>query len=113
MLIALEDSHFMRPLFLRRVQIGTALPHNSRVIKFARNGQYLTHWGKKSPGDGEFNLVHDVVLDKAGRVYVADRTNECVQIFDADREFAIYMCDGSSTEPPCVRMRTGSIRINL
>jgi DNA-binding beta-propeller fold protein YncE len=89
---------------------------NSRVIKFGPNGQYLSHWGKKGTGDGEFNLVHDVVLDKAGRVYVADRTNERVQIFDQDgkflgkwtnigapwgldyvaREDAIYMCDGKN-----------------
>ncbi len=89
---------------------------NSRVIKFGPNGQYLTHWGRKGTGDGEFNLVHDVVLDKAGRVYVADRTNERVQIFDQDgtflgkwtdigapwgldyvaREDAIYMCDGKN-----------------
>src|SRR5262245_9600748 len=57
---------------------------NSRVIKFNRDGQYLKHWGKKGKGDGEFNLVHDVVLDSNGRLYVADRTNERVQIFDAD-----------------------------
>ena len=89
---------------------------NSRVVKFGPNGQYLTHWGKKGTGDGEFNLVHDVVLDKAGRVYVADRTNERVQIFDGNgkflgkwtnigapwgldyvaREDAIYMCDGKN-----------------
>jgi DNA-binding beta-propeller fold protein YncE len=87
---------------------------NSRVIKFNRDGEYLTHWGKKGTGDGEFNLVHDVVLDSRGRVYVADRTNQRVQIFDSAgkylgkwtdigapwgldyvaRENAIYMCDG-------------------
>jgi DNA-binding beta-propeller fold protein YncE len=87
---------------------------NSRVIKFNRDGEYLTHWGRKGTGDGEFNLVHDVTLDPAGRVYIADRTNQRVQIFDASgkflgkwtdigapwglqyvtRENAIYMCDG-------------------
>src|SRR5262249_53845290 len=87
---------------------------NSRVIKFTHDGEYITHWGRKGTGDGEFNLVHDVVLDSKGRVYVADRTNQRVQIFDANgkflgkwtdigapwgldyvaREDAIYMCDG-------------------
>ncbi|HZT30849.1 MAG TPA: peptidyl-alpha-hydroxyglycine alpha-amidating lyase family protein [Bryobacteraceae bacterium] len=87
---------------------------NSRVIKFNKDGEYLTHWGRKGTGDGEFNLVHDVVLDKRGHVYVADRTNQRVQIFDGNgkflgkwtdigapwgldyvpREDAIYMCDG-------------------
>ena len=87
---------------------------NSRVIKFNKDGEYLAHWGKHGTGDGEFNLVHDVVLDKQGRVYVADRTNQRVQIFDSNGKFlgkwtdigapwgldyvasenAIYMCDG-------------------
>lgn len=87
---------------------------NSRVIKFNRDGEYLTHWGRKGSGDGEFNLPHDVCLDSAGRVYVADRTNQRVQIFDANGRFlgkwtdvgvpwglayasaenAIYMADG-------------------
>jgi len=87
---------------------------NSRVIKFNRDGEYLTHWGRKGTGDGEFDLVHDVTVDSSGRVYVADRTNARVQIFDTngkflgkwthlgspfglyyvDREKAIYMGDG-------------------
>ena len=87
---------------------------NSRVIKFNRDGEYLTHWGTKGAGDGEFTLVHDVCLDSRGRVYVADRSNSRIQIFDGDgkflgkwtdvgqpwgiyyvgREDAIYMCDG-------------------
>lgn len=87
---------------------------NSRVIKFSKDGEYLTHWGRKGTGDGEFNLVHDVCVDSRGRVYVADRTNARVQIFDGNgkflgkwtdagspwglyyvaRENAIYMADG-------------------
>ncbi len=60
---------------------------NSRVIKFNKDGEYLLHWGRKGAGDGEFNLVHDVCLDSKGRVYVADRTNNRVQIFDAHGRF--------------------------
>lgn len=87
---------------------------NSRVIEFNPIGEYVRHWGTKGTGDGQFNLVHDVVIDSKGRVYVADRTNERVQIFDdtgkflgkwtnigspwglayAAKEEAIYMCDG-------------------
>ncbi|MFN0086881.1 MAG: peptidyl-alpha-hydroxyglycine alpha-amidating lyase family protein [Blastocatellia bacterium] len=87
---------------------------NARVVKFNRDGEYLTHWGRKGTGDGEFNLVHDVCLDSEERVYVADRTNQRIQIFDGNGKFlgkwtgigapwglaysrkenCIYMCDG-------------------
>ena len=60
---------------------------NSRVVKYNKHGDYLTEWGKKGIGQGEFNLPHAIVTDKAGRVYVADRENFRVQIFDADGKF--------------------------
>jgi sugar lactone lactonase YvrE len=60
---------------------------NSRVVKYNKDGEYLLHWGKKGTADGEFNLVHDVAVDGAGLVYVADRTNARVQIFDANGKF--------------------------
>ncbi|MBM3814265.1 MAG: 6-bladed beta-propeller [Acidimicrobiia bacterium] len=60
---------------------------NSRVIQFRKSGEYVRHWGKKGDQDGEFNLVHDVALDEQGRVYVADRTNERIQVFDAAGKF--------------------------
>ena len=60
---------------------------NSRVVKFNRAGEYLMHWGRKGTADGEFNLPHDVCLDDRGRVYVADRTNQRVQIFDENGRF--------------------------
>ena len=60
---------------------------NARVIKFNRDGMYLTHWGKKGTGDSEFDISHDVALDSAGRVYVADRTNARIQIFDGNGKF--------------------------
>jgi len=60
---------------------------NSRVVKYNRNGDFLTQWGKKGTGDGEFNLVHDVAVDSKGLVYVADRDNNRVQVFDANGKF--------------------------
>jgi DNA-binding beta-propeller fold protein YncE len=60
---------------------------NSRVVKYNKEGDYLFHWGRKGTADGEFDLVHDVALDSQGLVYVADRTNARVQIFDANGKF--------------------------
>jgi DNA-binding beta-propeller fold protein YncE len=60
---------------------------NSRVVKFNRAGQFLKTWGKKGTLPGEFNLPHAVRLDAEGRVYVADRENNRIQVFDAEGTF--------------------------
>jgi DNA-binding beta-propeller fold protein YncE len=60
---------------------------NSRVVKFDRDGNFIKAWGKYGAGAGEFNLPHSVAVDKAGRVYVADRENQRIQIFDAEGNF--------------------------
>ena len=60
---------------------------NSRVVHYSKDGDYIGQWGSKGTGDGEFNLVHDVALDSRGRIYVADRVNKRVQIFDQQGKF--------------------------
>jgi DNA-binding beta-propeller fold protein YncE len=60
---------------------------NSRVVRYTRDGEYVKHWGRKGTGDGEFDLVHDVCLDESNRVYVCDRANSRIQIFDTDGRF--------------------------
>lgn len=60
---------------------------NARVLKFAMDGKLLRQWGKKGTGDGEFNLPHAICLDAKGRVYVGDRENNRVQVFDGDGKF--------------------------
>jgi DNA-binding beta-propeller fold protein YncE len=60
---------------------------NSRVVKFNKEGKYLKEWGKPGKGPGEFDLVHAIVLDAKGRVYVGDRENDRIQVFDADGKF--------------------------
>ena len=59
----------------------------SRVLKFSRNGKYIRAWGRKGTGDGEFNLPHAIVVDPRGLVYVADRENFRIQIFDGNGKF--------------------------
>jgi DNA-binding beta-propeller fold protein YncE len=60
---------------------------NSRVAKFSREGKYLLEWGKKGTGPGEFDLPHAIFLDAKGRVYVGDRENDRIQVFDPDGKF--------------------------
>ena len=60
---------------------------NSRVVKFSKEGRYITAWGRHGKGEGEFDLPHAVVVDQQGRVYVGDRENYRLQVFDADGKF--------------------------
>ena len=60
---------------------------NSRVVKFSKEGKFLKAWGKKGVGDGEFNTPHAVTVDKEGLVYIGDRENFRIQVFDADGNF--------------------------
>lgn len=60
---------------------------NSRVVKFTKEGKFVKEWGKKGKDAGEFNLPHAIVLDAKGRVYVGDRENNRVQLFDSDGKF--------------------------
>ena len=55
----------------------------ARVVKYSRDGKFLLEWGKRGTGPGEFGLPHNLVVDSQGRVYVTDRDNERVQVFDA------------------------------
>jgi DNA-binding beta-propeller fold protein YncE len=60
---------------------------NSRVAKFDKAGKFLLTWGKKGAGPGEFNLPHAIQLDGAGEIYVGDRENNRVQVFDPNGKF--------------------------
>ena len=60
---------------------------NSRVVKFTRDGKFVKTWGKKGEAPGDFNLPHGIAVDKRGRVYVGDRDNRRMQVFDADGNF--------------------------
>jgi DNA-binding beta-propeller fold protein YncE len=55
-----------------------------RVLKFDKNGKFLKSWGGKGSGPGQFDIAHSAVVDARGLVYVADRQNRRVQIFDGD-----------------------------
>ncbi len=60
---------------------------NSRVLKFSSAGEPEFQWGMKGTGEGEFDLPHGLALDDAGRLYVADRSNSRIQVFDREGSF--------------------------
>ena len=60
---------------------------NARVHKYTSDGKLLFSWGEPGTGPGEFNIVHNIVTDKNGYVYVADRENHRIQIFDSEGKF--------------------------
>jgi sugar lactone lactonase YvrE len=60
---------------------------NARVVKYSRDGKYLLHWGKRGSGPGEFQLPHNIVVDARDRVYVTDRDNRRVEVFNANGKF--------------------------
>jgi DNA-binding beta-propeller fold protein YncE len=60
---------------------------NSRVVKFSKEGKYLLDWGKRGIEPGEFNTPHSVAVDSKGTVYVSDRENNRIQIFDPNGKF--------------------------
>ena len=60
---------------------------NNRVVHFDSSGKYVKEWGKLGTGPGEFSLPHAIVIDSRGRLYVADRNNARVQVFDQTGRF--------------------------
>lgn len=60
---------------------------NSRVHKYMPDGKLMFSWGEPGSDPGQFNIVHNICTDKDGYVYVADRENHRIQVFDPDGKF--------------------------
>ena len=60
---------------------------NSRVAKVDRNGDWVKSWGSRGTGPGQFNTPHSIAVDRGGSVYVADRGNARIQVFDGEGTF--------------------------
>ncbi|MGH6753814.1 MAG: peptidyl-alpha-hydroxyglycine alpha-amidating lyase family protein, partial [Bradyrhizobium sp.] len=79
---------------------------NSRVHKYSPDGRHLMCWGTTGTDPGEFNIPHNIATDADGWVYVADRENHRVQVFDGNGKYeaqwnnmhrpcALYCCGGA------------------
>jgi hypothetical protein len=60
---------------------------NSRVAKYDKNGDWVKSWGDKGIGPGQFRIPHAIVVDRNNNLYVGDRTNRRIQVFDTDGKF--------------------------
>jgi sugar lactone lactonase YvrE len=60
---------------------------NDRIVKLSKDGTFITSWGKHGSAPGEFDVPHSLAMDSAGRLYVGDRSNSRIQIFDQSGNF--------------------------
>jgi len=71
---------------------------NARVHRFSPDGKrHLLSWGESGTDPGQFNIVHDLAVDRDGWVYVADRENRRIQVFSPDGKFQARWTDFSRT----------------
>ena len=66
---------------------GAGKHTTARVVKFASDGTYLMEWGSHGTEPGQFRTPHAIDLDSSGRVVVADRGNDRLQVFDTNGMF--------------------------
>lgn len=80
---------------------------NARVHRFNSDGRLINSWGQPGKTEpGEFHLVHSLLIDPEGKVYVCDRANRRVQIFSPEGEF-ITMWTGMGGPDNIVRDKDG------
>jgi DNA-binding beta-propeller fold protein YncE len=60
---------------------------NARIIKLSADGAFIKEWGGKGTAPGRFDTPHGLAMDSAGRLFVADRGNNRIQIFDQEGRF--------------------------
>jgi hypothetical protein len=70
----------------------------SRVIKFDRDGNFIRTWGGEGTGPGQFDVPHSIVVDAKGLLHIADRSNQRIQVFDAD---GTYLRESKHPGTPC------------
>jgi sugar lactone lactonase YvrE len=60
---------------------------NARVLKFSKQGEFIKQWGGHGSAPGQFEVPHTLSFDSKGRLFVGDRANNRIQIFDQDGKF--------------------------
>jgi streptogramin lyase len=60
---------------------------NSRVAKYDKHGDWVKSWGENGTGPGQFRLPHAIAVDRNNNIYVGDRSNRRIQVFDTNGTF--------------------------
>jgi hypothetical protein len=63
---------------------GHGVATNNRVVKFGSDGRYIKEWGGTGTAPGQFRTMHAIAIDARGRVFVGDRDNNRIQLFDQE-----------------------------
>jgi DNA-binding beta-propeller fold protein YncE len=81
-----DETHFNQPTDMAVTSAGEVFVSdgygNSRIVHFDKTGKFVKAWGKLGTRPGEFSIPHAIALDSKNRVYVADRNNVRVQVFE-------------------------------
>ncbi len=75
---------------------------NFLVHKFSPDGELLHTWGQQGTGPGEFGTVHNLAVDDESRVYVCDRSNDRIQVFDSEGQY-LTQWDMPGPNDLCIR----------
>ena len=78
---------------------------NARVHKFSPDGKHLFSWGESGTGPGQFNIVHNIIVDKEGWVYIADRENHRIQVFNPNGKYETQWVNLSRAACICFDMK--------
>ena len=85
------DGRFRQPTDVAWDRAGNAYISdgyiNARVAKVSKDGDWLKSWGSKGKGDGQFDTLHTIASDSQDNIYVGDRGNRRIQVFDTEGNF--------------------------
>ena len=86
-----DETHFGEPNDMTITPTGEIFvadgERNFRVVHFDPDGKFIKEWGKRGNGPGEFICPHAIDMDSKGRLYVAERGNSRIQVFDQEGNF--------------------------
>jgi hypothetical protein len=106
------DGRFRQPTDVAWDRAGNAYISdgyiNSRVAKVSKDGDWLKSWGKKGKADGEFDTLHTIASDANDNIYVGDRGNRRVQVFDTEGNFK-YKFSIDLPPPPDAKPSIGNM----